>query len=495
MKIIFFVLLFCWKHLFKNKKMKNKKGAVMVYVLLIASISVTILSGLAIFVTSNQKNSSNEVSRQKALHFAESGVYYYRWYLAHNLDGKNQIQVKDFWENGNPLGVESVYNKTLVNSAGETMGGYEISVEPPDVNSTIVLIEATGWTTKHPHIKRKIKARFRKPSWSEYSVLANDVMRFGEGTSVFGPIHSNNGIRFDGVANNVVTSSVESYFDPDVYSTKPGVWTSESDESQVFLAGKTFPVPTIDFNGVTSDLSLIRQEAGSGGIYLNDDIYEEERCLWYRWRGSWYYICDTIERDIVGFHLTLRTDDKVEVKKIIDYGDVSYSIIEEVESEVIDFPANGLIFSDKHLWVEGQINDAQLTIATADLEGAGENNIYINNDILYTNYDGNDIIGLIAENNITVGYYSEDDLEIDGALLAQKGRVGRDYYIGSGYAYRDEITVRGSIATNKRYGFAYTDGSGYGVRNLYFDNNLTYYPPPYFPTGTVYKLDLWEDIK
>lgn len=472
--------------------MKNKKGAIIVYILMIASISVTILTGLVIFVTSNQKSSSNEVSRQKALHFAESGVYYYRWYLAHSLDGKNQSQVKDFWENGDPVGVNSVYNRVLKNSAGEAVGEFELNVEPPEINSTIVLIEATGWTYKHPNIKRKIKARFRKPSWSEYSILANDFMRFGSGTNVFGPIHSNNGIRFDGVANNVVTSSVESYIDPDSGLIKPGVWTSQSNESQVFLAGKKFPVPVIDFNGVISDLSLIKQEAETGGVYLDQDIYQEEECLWLRVGRVWRYICSINEEDILGFHLTLRTDDKIEVRKVLGYENTRYNIIEEVELEIINFPSNGLIFSNKHLWVDGQINTARLTIATADLTSSEENNIYINNDILYTNYDGSDIIGLIAENNIKVGYYSENNLEIDGALLAQKGKVGRDYYSGN---YKSEITIRGSIATNKRYGFAYTDGTGYDIRNLYFDNNLTYYPPPYFPTGTVYKLDLWEDIK
>lgn len=468
---------------------------------MMASIAVTLLSSLAIFVASNQKNSSNEVSRQKALHFAESGVYYYRWYLAHNLDGKNQSQVRDFWENSSPVGVDSPYNKVVKNSSGEAVGEFEVIVTPPKRNSTIILIEVAGWTYRHPHIKKRVKVRFRKPSWSEYSVLANDIMRFGEGTNVFGPIHSNNGIRFDGVANNVITSSKESYFDPDTGNVKPGVWTSEPDESQVFLAGNDFPVPYIDFNGVTSDLNLIRSEAQADGIYLNDDTVEATVCHWV-WVGGWppsnwwQEVCSIQNLNVLGYHLTLRTDDKVEVRRILEYHSSRYNIINETGPEILNFPNNGLIFVDKNLWVDGQIDTAQLTLATADLEGSNENDIYINNDILYTNHNGDDIIGLIAENNITVGLYSENNLEIDGALLAQKGRVGRDHYSSFySYTYRDEITVRGSIATNKRYGFAYTDGTGYDIRNLYFDNNLVYYPPPYFPTGTVYKLDLWEDIK
>jgi len=61
------------------------------------------------------------------------------------------------------------------------------------------------------------------------------MMRFGSDTNIFGPVHSNNGVRFDGVANNLITSSVESYLDPDTNSIKPGVWTSQSNEEEVFL--------------------------------------------------------------------------------------------------------------------------------------------------------------------------------------------------------------------------------------------------------------------
>ena len=468
---------------------------------MVASISLTLLTSLAIFVASNQRNSSNEVSRQKALQFAEEGVYYYRWYLAHSLDGKNQQQIRDFWENNNPLGVSESFNREVLNFDGELLGEFELSVIPPESNSTIVLVESTGWTYRHPHIKKKIKVRFRKPSWSEFSVLANDNMRFGEGTNVFGPIHSNQGIRFDGQANNVITSAVETYLDPDSGQIKPGVWTSKGDETQVFLAGKDYPVPAIDFNSVTSDLNLIRQEAQNEGIYLDDDLVTFEECR-DRWVGGWppstwwKWICSDETEDVLGYHIMLRVDGKIEVRRVWDYVESLYEIKEETEAEIFNYPPNGLIFVDKHLWVDGQINGNQLTIASADFESSVETNIHINNDILYTNYDGSDIIGLIAENNITVGYYSENDLEIDGALLAQKGRVGRDLYPRFyGYSYRDKITIRGSIATNKRYGFAYTDGTGYDVRNLYFDNNLIYFPPPYFPTGTVYSLDLWEDIK
>jgi len=169
------------------------------------------------------------------------------------------------------------------------------------------------------------------------------------------------------------------------------------------------------------------------------------------------------------------------------------------ETAVVNYPmpANGILFVENFAWVEGTINGEHLTIAAADLSPTPVyKDIYINHNILYTDKVGNDangpdILGLIAQNNISIGLYSDDVLEVDAALLAQRGRVGRNFYAGN---HRNTITIYGSIATKQRYGFAYTDGTGYTTRNLYFDNNLIYYPPPYFPTGDKYQIDLWEEL-
>ena len=49
----------------------------------------------------------------------------------------------------------------------------------------------------------------------------------------------------------------------------------------------------------------------------------------------------------------------------------------------------------------------------------------------YTNTNGNDVLGLIAQGNVNVGMVSDDSFEIDGALMAENGRVGRFYYNSS----------------------------------------------------------------
>jgi hypothetical protein len=165
------------------------------------------------------------------------------------------------------------------------------------------------------------------------------------------------------------------------------------------------------------------------------------------------------------------------------------------------FPANGIIFIEDHVVVDGQITGARLTITAADLPvpaPAGYKNIVINNDISYTFYDSTDALGLIAQNGIMVGLNSEDNLKVDAALIAQNDKVGRFYYGGGSCANKNRsiISLYGMIASYARYGFAFTDGTGYTTRNITYDANLLYAPPPNFPlTSSQYQILSWQEVK
>src|SRR5262249_23156103 len=151
------------------------------------------------------------------------------------------------------------------------------------------------------------------------------------------------------------------------------------------------------------------------------------------------------------------------------------------------FPANGVIFIQDNVVVDGQINGARLTIAAATLpvptDPSQFKNIIIDNDVAYTNFDGTDVIGLIGQGGVDVGLNSDDNLTIDGALVAQNNNVGRFYYSGSSCTNknRSTLTLFGMIASKARYGFAYTDGTGYNIRNITYDAHMLYAPPPSFP--------------
>jgi hypothetical protein len=107
-------------------------------------------------------------------------------------------------------------------------------------------------------------------------------------------------------------------------------------------------------------------------------------------------------------------------------------------------------------------------------------------------------LGLIAQEDFNVGLKSDDNLKIDAAVVAQNGRIGRNYYkskCGSEYK-RSTIDLYGMIASNQRYGFAYMDGTGYATRTITYDGNMLYSPPPSFPTtGQALEIISWKELK
>ncbi len=460
----------------------NRSGSALVYGLLIITIVAIVLTSIISFVVTNTQYALRTHAREQSFQIAEAGIQYYRWYLAHQVEGRTASQVAAFWA-GTPQGVATPYEVDYRDPSGSLIGKYKLEVTPPSGSSTRVTVKATGWTYRFPNDKRVIEVRFRKPAWSENIVLANDFLRFGAGTEVFGKIHSNQGIRFDGVAHNKVTSAVSTFNDPDhTGGNEFGVHTHDTPvdplppaavptRADIFEGGRTFPVASTDFNGVLGDLSNMKAvaQAGTGGSrYFNNS-------------GS-------------GRQITLNANDTYTIRTVSGFDSNNAITGYSGASSTYTIPDDGVIFVENNVWLSGTINGKRVTIVAANLTSATLKNMYIGNDIRYTNYDCTDVLGIIGQNNVEIIRASEDDLRIDGALIAQSGRVGREHYSGSGgNLVKTTITVFGAMATNQRYGFAWTDNTGYTNRNLYYDNNLLYCPPPYFPTGTQYEMDLWEE--
>lgn len=483
--------------------LRVRKGSALAYVLVIMATCLILLMSIILFVVSQLRYSMQQHDREQALQIAESGIHFYKWYLAHQLDGRTAAQVQAFWSSGTALGQLAAYTANYGN------GEYSVTVTPPVLGSTIVHVTSIGYTTANPALTRTVKVRLRRPSWSESAVVANDVMRFGEGTEVFGKIHSNSGIRFDGLAHNTVSSALNEYNDPDhaggnefgvhthvnvppasgvnsAYRPAEALPNAVPSRLDVFEAGRDFPVSTFDFNGVRGDLSLMKSEAQAGrGKYFDNSNLGRHIIL--KANGT-YDICkvnmvDTITNSITNY------------KRNVGGGTCATCAGACLSNyPIID---NGVIFVENDVWVEGTVNSKKVSVVAANLAAGALRSVYIGKDIRYTHADCSEILGIIGQDNVEIYRESNNFLHIDAALMAQSGRVGRENYAG-GSAIRDTITVNGAIATNLRYGFAWTTGaahtSGYRNRNLYYDNNLLYCPPPYFPTGKNYLIDLWEEL-
>lgn len=474
----------------------GQRAQLSIQILLVGFVTSIILSGLVIWVDSHVRSVGRAELNALAFGIAESGIEYYRWHLAHDPN--------DFQDGSTEAGP---YTHFYYNKNGIKIGEFELEIEPPSTGSNIVTIQSTGKVEGNSSIKKIIKVKMAPASLARFAVISNSDVRFGEGTQVYGQVHSNGGIRFDGIAYNIVSSAKEEYNDPDHSEENefgvhthvspadplPSATTTIPVRTDVFVAGRRFPVPAIDFNSLTQDLSNLRAAATSSEGY-----YKEPS-------------------DKKGWEIVLKTNGKFDLYKVTRLKNESYACRKDMEeyqpgwgkwsiqqknleASNQDYPENGIIFIEDDLWVSGELDGARLTIAAGRFPDnpSTRANIIINESINYNNFDSSDSLALFAQKNILTGFDSENDLNIDAALIAQQGFVGRYYYrqqCGANYS-RSSINAFGMIASNMRYGFAYTDGSGYSSRTIIYDGNMLYAPPPNFPTtGSQYEIISWQEIK
>jgi len=478
--------------------LRARSGQLSVIILLFATVTVILVSGFTLLAASFLQLSSRAWNKSQAFAIAESGIEYYRWHLAH---------APADYEDG--TGHAGPYTHTYYNKDGTAIGTFILDITPPPAGSTVVTIESTGEVLADASISKIIKVQLGIESFSNYALASEGNLYFGTGTIAYGPIFSNGGINFNGIAYGPIESALNTYSDPnDSNKTEwavhtdlapadpqpPTAWNSRPD---VFAGGRAVGIPTLDFTQITQTLSSIKSLAqASGTYYASSSAYGYDLALATSGVYSIYKVTS----------LAARPSGCTNTSNVSGWG--TWSVGTESLAATGTIPANGVLFVEDDLWVRGQISNKHLTI------GAGrfpENpstwaNITINSSTLYTNYNGSDTLAYIAQNNFNVGLMSDDVLRIDGAVISQNGRVGRYYYTppnNSGNSNkcgptvtRQKITLFGSIFSNQPYQFGFNDGTGYQERDIIYDTNLLYTPPPSFPLTTdEYAQISWDEVQ
>jgi hypothetical protein len=496
----------------------NKKGSAIAYGLIMTTVCTIILFAAFQFVVSQLRYSFYLANREQAFQIAETGIQYYHWYLAHETDGKSLPDIKEFWESTSPYPKgfsENPLEEEYKDKKGTAIGKYKVEVTPPASNSSTVEVVSSGWTYKNANIVRKIKVRFRRSAWSDYAILVGAEAALDSVWDVNGKVMGNKGVHFDGVAHNVVSAGVTQYTVPAddkvaPGATKDGVWTKWNNElntdanpdSQVFLAGKKFPVSQKDFNGI--DLGAIKTYAQDEGGTNNCN---SKACYF-----------DYSAPDL-GRHIILKDHKKFQISTVQKLNTNTNVIKKETSFETFDMPQEGVIYIEGNVWLqengeeedEGDIYDSRTTIVAAFMPVVTPYAaVTILNNIEYDKKDGTNVLGVISQGNVDFpsGNNGPDDLKIDAVLLAQNGTINKKNYntncCGSGCKdLKNSIDIYGAIisATNPLFSFdkacrVNTDPNktvGYSKKKVEYDSNLLYFPPPFFPSDSYYLIDLWEE--
>lgn len=454
----------------------NHRGSILVTVIIFSGALMLSMGAIASLLLSEHQLIARTVNSEQALQIAEGGANYYRWLLAHDPDNYTGADL-DFYT-----------------AAGTDIGHFTVTVTPPSHGSTIITLTSTGWTNEYPALKRTVQVQYGKPSYAEFAFLTNSNVWFGDTESVHGRLHSNGGIRMDGVVDSLATSIKETYICGQEHGCedeeKPGIWGTGQDPLLW-----VFPVAdSLDFDAITLDFDAMETVAETDGILLENSGNKGFHIVFNSDGTFSAYKVTQLQTSVWGHNGTDWTYESNDIKK--------ESAVPKYQNEPL--PDSGIIFVKDQTWVSGQVNGRVTVAAAAIPEGSGITyDIIIHDDITYyPDRTSGSALGLIAQEDILVPLYSPNNLVVDAAMIAQNGHVFRYYYYPPYYpnnTIKDYIESYGTIVTNTLWTWSWVNSSGqitsgYRTTVTNYDPSLYYSPPPYFPTQDEYTFIGWEEI-
>lgn len=452
------------------------KGIIITYVLVFGAIFLILIGGLFGFILLQLRFSAQKAALNNALHIAEAGFNYYRWCLNNDIQENCSLE------------------KDYVDPGGAAVGRFSLEIDSQAACGQTIqrTITSKGWTNDFPNLQRKVSVLYARESVASFSYVLDDNVWVGSDHEIRGPYHSNGGIRFDGENQSIVTSARETWictssFGCSPSQEKPGVFTTTNNSDPDLF---DFPVPSLDFNGITIDLAGMKNVAQASGVYLppSTDLNPQGRGYHIKFKNN-----GTFEAWIVtGLSATYAYS--------IEEGwhNDNFTITNEYLYNTYTIPSEcSAVFIEDNIWPEGEVKGRVITASANLINPNLDTDIVLQGNIDYALLDGSDGLTLLGERNVLIGPQSPDKMELRGIFIAQKGRFSRNHYPNN---FRDKLEIFGTIMSNGRVGTKWISGSqtvsGYSKRESYFDSNLIYNAPPFTPNiSPDFKIINWQELR
>ena len=465
---------------------RSSPGYIVISVIVFGTVFLTILGGLVGFVFLQTKSQVKKETRERALQIAEAGVDYYKWHLAHF---PNDLM--------NGTGQPGPYQVSYSDPESGVVGTFELDLDSEQFcgQTNTVSITSTGWTAEDPTLRRTVFARYARPSVASYAYIINSNVWAGSDRQISGRYHSNGGIRMDGTNDSLVTSAVSTWACTSSFGCSPTATTTG-----VFGAGTgsalwQYPLPQIDFAGLTTDLAQIKTLAVAQGLYIPETSNSDQRGIRLRFNGD-----GTVTKWRV-------SNTSSHQSQHVDGGTTwfnDYDIITGTQSQVtyVIPPTCPVIFVEAKTWIDGVIDQKVIVAADEILVPSARADVILNGNITYVDNAGADGLTVVADRSVLIPFNSPNDMTLSGIFIAQGGYFGRNYYPssqGTGYL-RNSLIVNGTIVSNAREGTKWSSGgtvvSGYQNRTNIYDSDLVTSPPPLTPTiSDEFTFLEWEEVE
>jgi hypothetical protein len=293
-------------------------------------------------------------------------------------------------------------------------------------------------------------------------------MSFWNNSNVWGKLHANGNVFFDGgVAYGEVSSSTSGGILPE--------------DDSIYQGGTASPVQPADFSSVQISIDYLRNKSQEAGeIYLpKDNAYEG----YFAEIGSG------------------GTD--VEICQVKEYHPEKYTIKNKdiKNCQTVSLSGVNVVFAEGNLWVEGgKLSEGQkLTMVSGDIDAPGDSDIIIYGDTNATcpspDGNGDGTLGLVSEGNILFASVNNSNVQwcINAALLAQGGQVKITHITGASGIYAPKVHLTGAIISNGDFGITEVGEEYILGSSILLDISFLYDPPPFFPKKPFYEIDLWEE--
>jgi len=432
-------------------RIADESGIALIMVMVISVVLTTISAALVTTLVEGVTTSSNAVVRQQAYQAAEAGIdayeskllednAYYLHYVAagestRQTSGGTLVTAGNAWTGGTtwtyPNGHDWPATAQLAN-------GYEynLQVAPPDQTGAIS-ITSTG--RKHgdtnTHNWRKLQVLVRPSSVADYYRMVNGDVSFGSTTTTNGQVYANGDISHAG------TASANLYAEGQVSGSTTftnGARAYDSDSTPTIRT----PIPVkINFSGFLASLTSIQAAASSGGVTLNSAA------------PAWVVVFQSNGTFTAKSCTPSSGADPAAATMTNCSSTTTYNV-----------PTNGAVYSNQTIVVSGTVV-GRVTVAS-------NNNIDIAANISYGT-PGQDVLGLVAANNVVIAAYAPSDLVWSAAVIAESG-TWKTYETGT--KSHNSMTFTGSSTTQDG-----GDMTMFNTRTYSYDANLHKLPPPWFP--------------
>lgn len=339
---------------------------------------------------------------------------------------------------------------------------YSLRITPPPSDSDLVTVQSTAQSGRdQPNpVTRSIQSQIHPTSIADFQMISNATIKYGNTATTTGKLYSAQDINHQGIAKAPAYAahwvcSSSSFDCPSSYSPSTIFQAGAYDATTTPSFRDKFATP-IDFSHFTQSRLDIKDAATTGGTAFNDPSV-----------NAWM--------------VQFLADGRVRIWKVTNTSDLGYQIGTLGCPQTINVPSNGAMYFEQSVIVSdgssktdscNSTNGPRPSVVNGRVTIATKANVYIGGNITYA-APGDDVLGLIAANELIIAKYTPTNLSWRAASLAQAGQWRT--YESNADGHQSMIYTGSQTTANGGY------ASMFNTRQYQYDDTLKYLRPPFYP--------------